>query len=466
MTKKFIASKATDARTEILRIVRSGYDKKRLRNDLRHYHDKDIADIIGELTPKERGRLFESLGSEALSEIVPYLDNVGEYLSSLIAREAADIIEKMDTDDAAEALDSLDEEKKSELLELIEDNSVKEELALLDSYGDDLFGSRMSTDFIAFGRGISVKEAMKLLISEAAEKDNIYTLFFLNPDNSFYGALSLKELISARDGDNLENIVCTTFPYVYDNDNISENIERLRGYFEDLIPVLSSKDNSILGVITSSDITDMVDEELVDDYAKLAALSEEEERDESVFQSMKKRVPWLTVLLFLGLTVSSVVGLFEGIVNELPLIVAFQSLILGMAGNVGTQSLAVTVRVLGSEQGEKRKQYFATIIRETRVALINGGIIGGVSFLTVGAYLLLSGSCTLAFALSVSGCVGAAMCISMMISGFTGASIPICLHVLGADPAIASGPLITTVNDLAAVISYYGFAWALLLRLA
>ena len=165
----------------------------------------------------------------------------------------------------------------------------------------------------------------------------------------------------------------------------------------------------------------------------------------------------------MGLAVSAVVGLFEGVVDSLPMIVAFQSLILGMAGNVGTQSLAVTVRALGDEGKAKKKALI--IFKETRVALLNGILLGIISFIIVGGYLLLTGENGVAFTFTAAACVGLAMCFAMMISGFTGAAIPICLYKLGVDPAVASGPLITTVNDLVAVISYYGLAWVLLLNL-
>ena len=443
-----------DLKGEILSAIRDENRTVPLKEILEDYHYKDVSGILNELSEPELCRLFTELGAKDTADILSYLDNADEYLSPLTPEISAAIIESMDADDATEALERMDEEIRRRILSLIKDNEAKTEIDLIRSYDSDEFGSRMSTEFICFKRDASVKEAMRILISDAPENDNIYTLFTVNSDGSFYGAISLKDLIAAREGESLD-----------DNDIISENIQRVRGYLEDLIPVLSGKDRSILGVITSADITDMIDEERGDDYAKLAALSEEEEENESLFRSIKKRAPWLIILLFLGLTVSSVVGLFEDVVNELPLIVAFQSLILGMAGNVGTQSLAVTVRILGGEQTHRVKKYFKAVAKETRIALLNGAVLGGVSFITVASYLLFLGGYPAAFALSVSGCVGAAMCISMAISGFTGASIPICLHLLGTDPAIASGPLITTVNDLAAVISYYGLAWLLLLRI-
>ncbi len=449
-------------RAAILSAIRGDSTDELLAEILADYHDNDIASVLDELSVEERDRLLRSLGSEAMSDIIAYLDDAGEILSEMDADEVADIIEQMDADEALEALEDLDEETRNEVFELIEDE-VKEDIQLLDSYEDGEFGSVMSTNFISIKRNTTVKGAMRGLIANAPENDNIYTLFVVEDDDSFYGTIDLKELIIARSDKPLEELICTTFPYVYDKENISENIERLRGYSEDLIPVLSGEGNRLLGVITSKDIIEIVDAERGDDYAKLAALTSEADTDDSVWKNMKKRIPWLVALLFLGLAVSAVVGLFEGVVDQLPLIVCFQSLILGMAGNVGTQSLAVTVRTLGAEELTLKKQ-LGLIFKETRVALINGLIIGIFSVLITGGYLMLVGNpASLAFA--TAACVAMALCFSMMISGFTGAAIPVCFYRFGIDPAIASGPLITTVNDLVAVIGYYGLAWLLLLQL-
>ena len=466
MEEKFESTlRERDYEQEILGIIRSELSDSEIREKLGEYHENDIAGIFNELADEEKERIHEILGSENMSEIVAFLDDAGEYLSALTADEAADIIENMDADDALLALDELDEEKRSEIFERIDDEEIKEEIELLDSYDEDEFGSKMSTNFIAVKHSATIKEAMKTLVSEAAENDNIYTVFALEDDGSFYGAIDLKELIVARSDVSLESLISTTFPFVYDKDIISENIERLRTYSENMIPVLSSETRELLGVITSTDITDLVDEERGEDYARLAAMSAEEEPDETLFSSMKKRVPWLVALLFMGLFVSFVVGAFEGLVDELPIIVSFQSLILGMAGNVGTQSLAVTVRTLGASDDSGFKKQLIAIFREVRVALLNGVILGAISFLIVSGYMFLFASYSTAFVFSAAGCVGLAMLFAMTISGFTGAVIPISLYRIGIDPAVASGPLITTINDLVAVLSYYGLAWALLLRL-
>jgi magnesium transporter len=459
----FIESGEKDYRVDILDIIRGDKEDHEIKLLLEDYHNNDIASVLEELTAEEKAKLLRILGNDGISDILPYLEDAGDYLSELEASKAADIIEQMDADDALEILEELDEDVRQEVLGLIE-NELKEDIELLDSYDEDEFGSKMSTNFIAINRGITVKQAMRTLIAEAAQNDNIYTIFVSEEDGSFYGAIDLKELIIARSDTPLEDLIYTNFPYVYDKDSISENVEHLRGYSEDLIPVLSSENGNLLGVITAIDIIEIVDEEMGDDYAKLAALSSEEEKDETLFKSMKKRVPWLIILLFLGLGVSAVVGLFEAVVDELPMIVAFQSLILGMAGNVGTQSLAVTVRVLGGDEDFGPKKQFLIILKETRVALLNGLALGIFSFAIVGAYLLILGGYSAALAFTTAGCVGAALWFAMTISGFTGAAIPMCFYRLGIDPAVASGPLITTINDLVAVVSYYGLAWALLLN--
>ena len=463
MDKKAFYEPQRDYRADILDIIRSGKSDEEVGLLLEDYHDNDIAAVLDKLTLSERERLLRVLGNEGMSEVVTYLDDAGEYISELDAEEAADIIEQMDADDALDVLEDLDESVRRELLELIDDEEIKEDIEKIDSYAEDEFGSKMSTNFISISSNMTVKQAMRALIADAPENDNIYTLFVLDDSGKFYGAIDLKELIVARSDTPLEDLIYKNFPYVYDTDSISENVERVRGYSEDLIPVISQETGALLGVITSVDLVEIVDEERGDDYAKLAALSSEEERDEPLSKSIRKRVPWLIVLLFLGLAVSAVVGLFEGVVSELPMIVAFQSLILGMAGNVGTQSLAVTVRALGSEEDLGVKRQLAIIFRETRVALLNGILLGAFSFPIVGAYLAFLSGATAAVAFTTAACVSAALCFAMTISGFTGAAIPLCFFRLGIDPAVASGPLITTVNDLVAVVSYYGLAWLMLI---
>ena len=200
----------------------------------------------------------------------------------------------------------------------------------------------------------------------------------------------------------MKELIVTSYPYVYGTDLIDECIEDLKDYSEDSIPVLDN-DNRLLGVITSANIVDLVDDEMGDDYAKLAGLTAEEDLNEPLRESMKKRMPWLVILLALGMIVSSVVGIFEKVVTNLPIIMCFQSLILDMAGNVGTQSLAVTIRVL-MDESLTAKQNLNLYLKKW-IGLCNGGVLGLMSFALIGLYIYIIKGKTLIFAYAVSGWV-------------------------------------------------------------
>ncbi len=200
-----------------------------------------------------------------------------------------------------------------------------------------------------------------------------------------------------------------------------------------------------------------------EDYALLAGLPAETLPCETVGKSVVGRLPWLVLLFLLGLLVSGVVGVFERVVEQLSVIVSFQSLILGMAGNAGTQSLAVTVRTLSDGALDRvQKRFIAR--REALIGLCNGALIGVLSFALVGLYLYVLRGELPALAFSVSFCVALALFVAMMLSGLSGAVIPLFLAHIGVDPAVASGPFITTVSDLVAVVAYYGLAWLFLVR--
>lgn len=200
-----------------------------------------------------------------------------------------------------------------------------------------------------------------------------------------------------------------------------------------------------------------------EDYAKLGGLSAEEDLNEPVLASVKKRLPWLLILLGLGMVVSTVVGAFEKVVAQLTLIVAFQSLILDMAGNVGTQSLAVTIRVL-TDGSLTLKQKLHLISKEMRVGLLNGTLIGVFSFIAVGLYICIFKGKDILYAFAMSGCIGISLIIAIIVSSAVGTLTPLFFKKINIDPAVASGPMITTLNDLVAVVAYYGTSWIFLLN--
>ncbi len=446
---------------ELIRLIRSGTDRDTLASELTNYHDNDISNALDELNANERKILYHTLGDERVSEIFAYLDDPGKYLGELELERAADIIENMDADDAVDVLEEIDEETRKQLIELIDEES-KEDIKLICSYEEDEIGSKMTTNFIEIGKSLTIKQAMRSLIAQAEENDNISTLFVQDDNGTFYGAIDLKDLIVARNYMSLENLITHSFPYVRDHETISDCIERLKDYAEDSIPVLNDK-NELIGVITAQDIVEVVDDELGDDYAKLAGMSEEAELEESLGESIKKRLPWLIVLLGLSMCVSTVTSLFEGVIAQLAIIVSFQSVILGMSGNVGTQSLAVTIRLLMDENLET-KQKIGMIFREMRIGFSNGLILGILSFAFIGGYLCLLKDKSPQYAFAISLCAGIALLMAMTISSIVGTCVPMFFKKINVDPAVASGPLITTVNDLIGVVTYYGVAWLLLIN--
>ena len=446
---------------EIVALVHEIKDVQKLLDMLEEYHENDIAEALEFLTKEERTALYNAWGIERVSEIFAYLEDATIYFEELGLETAAEIIENMDSDDAVDILENFDEEIGEKLVSLMDDESSRD-IRLIQSYDEDEIGSKMTTNFIAIRKGLTVRKAMKELVAQAEENDNIYTVYVLNEDDSLYGAIDLKDLIVAREHVDLEELISHAHPHVYDYEKVSDCLEKIRGYAEDSIPVLDEK-NRILGVITAQDIIEAVDDEMSDDYAKFAGLTAEEDLNERLSDSMKKRLPWLIVLLLLGMGVSAVVGMFEAVVVQIAVIASFQSLILGMAGNVGTQSLAVTIRVL-MDENLKTSQKLQLIFKEMRVGLCNGLLLGLVSFLFIGLYIWIFKKYELTFAFAVSGCVGIALLIAMVISSMVGTMVPIFFNKLKIDPAVASGPLITTINDLVAVVSYYGLAWILLIN--
>lgn len=450
-----------DYRSEIVEIIRSNLTPKLMQERILAYHENDIAASMDLLKKDERSRLYRILNTDTLASVLEYSENRNEYISELSVRKRVVILSQFEAVILVDYLRGLEKADRNMLIELMEEDT-KREISLLNSFDTDEIGSKMTTNYISIHEGINVRQAMRELVKQAAENDNISTIYVIDKEGILVGAIDLKDLIIARENTELASIIVTSYPYVYANELIEDCIERIKGYFEDSIPVLDSE-NKLKGVLTSQDLTQLVDDEMGDDYAKLAGLSAEEDLYEPLKKSIGKRLPWLIILLGLGLVVSSVVGVFESVVAHLAIIVSFQSLILDMAGNVGTQSLAVTIRVLMDEKlSGKQKLYL--IGKEARIGLTNGAILGVLSFVLVGLYLIIFKSQSAALAFSVSACTGIALLISILLSSISGTIIPLIFKKLRIDPAVASGPLITTLNDLVAVVTYYGLAWILLIN--
>ena len=282
---------------EIFDLIRKTKNSKLLAQTLTNYHDNDIADALTYLSPDERKRLYKAIGIEATSRIFAYLDeDVDKYFAELENESAADILEEMDADDAIDILEELDEKKANEIISLIEPES-KSDIQLLQSYEDDEFGSLMTTNYITLEYGIGIKKSIEQLIEEAEENDNIET-FYIIKDNKFYGALTLRDLLITKKDEDLDEKIILSYPFVYDREEITDAaIDALADYSEDSIPVLNKDTNQIVGVITSADIVELINEE-------------EEEEKKEVEKAETKKVNYYQIIAFVLLLLVALNSIF------------------------------------------------------------------------------------------------------------------------------------------------------------
>ncbi|MBQ1687235.1 MAG: magnesium transporter [Ruminococcus sp.] len=452
-----------DYENEIIAVVRGTASPKAAQQKLEDYHGNDIAQAMASLTLPERKKLFRICTADMLAEAFEHLEeeDAVAYFNEMDVQKASAVTEKLDAETAVDILHGIEKEKRALIIDALPQD-VRRDIRLLASFDEDEIGSKMTTDCVVLRENLSVPEAMAELVRQAEENDNIATIFVVDEDDEFYGAMELRDLITAKKETPLDDLIVTSFPYVYAHESIDDCIEKLKDYSEASVPVLDNG-NKFLGIITAQSVIEVVDDEMGEDYAKLAGLTAEEDLKEPLLRSMQKRLPWLFALLGLGILVSTVVGAFEAVVQSLTMIMAFQSLILDMAGNVGTQSLAVTIRVLMDENltfGQKMH----LVLKESRVGFFNGLLLGGISVIFVGLYIALFKHKDFMFAFSVSGCIGISLVVAMVISSTVGTLIPLFFKKIKVDPAVASGPLITTINDLVAVVTYYGLSWVLLIN--
>ena len=445
---------------ELKSILASPISNEEKKDLILQYHENDIAQMFDELDEIQKEELYQILGNESIADVILYSDDIGEIVENLSPELAADIIETMDADDAIDILEELDEESRNEIIEHLDEDAL-EEINLIVSYDEEVIGSKMTNNYITIETWDTIKSAMRKVITQAAENDNVSTIFVVETSDTLFGVLELRDLIIAREGTDIKSLIKTNYPYFNANESVEDCIVRLKEYSLDSYPIVDD-DMKLIGVITSSDVIEAVDDEMGEDYAKLAGLTEEDDIDSSVFKSAKNRLPWLIILLILGLGQAFLMTGFERVVASLPVIVFFQTLVLGMSGNTGTQSLAVTIRMLSDE--EDKGKLLKAVFKELRVGFINGLVLAILAGLFVFGFLYFTNQGVqmeyfeLYEALKGASIVGIALLCAMTLSSCVGALIPIFFKKINVDPAVASGPFITTVNDLTAMLIYYGLA--------
>ena len=436
---------------EIINLIKNEKDNEKLIDALSQYHASDIAESFEELSDMDLVRLYDILPSEFLADIITYIEEKERYLDLMENEDVAEILDNMESNDAAEVLEELDIEDIEEINTLIEPETL-EDIQLVNSYEEDVVGSLMSTDFITVKTSFSIKEAMRTVIKEANDVENINVIYVVDDNEKYIGIISLRDLIRARSNDDIQDIIKTGYPVLHDFDLLDDIDNDILDYELESFGVLDN-DGKLIGIVNDETLIELLEEEYKEDYAMLAGVGEILDTTEPIFKSVTKRLPWLAFLLIIGLFVSLLTSSFDGIIQELTAVVFFQSLILGMAGNTGTQSLAVTISKINDDE----KKISKVIFRELLTGFLNGLIIAIISFGLVLGFLMLRQTGTVE-SLKTGIAVSVSLVISMSVAAFLGAFVPFVLSKLKVDPAVASGPFITTVNDIVAIVIYYSLA--------
>jgi magnesium transporter len=378
-------------------------------------------------------------------------EEIGNVLDSSNRKE---LFRRLPTDEIKEFIEALDEDERDRYLALLSKVRAKT-IRLLLAYQEDFAASIMTTDFFTVTQDMSVKEITNHVITTSRENDYIDLIYVVTADGRLVGSIELKQLIIARGDAQLARIMEKSEHVLSASDSIECAIKTVQDYDLRAIPVLDDA-NRILGIITADDVLDEIIDGADEDYQKMALLNEHEDYL-SAFSRSKQRLPWLMIAVVMNLVIASILSIFEATLAEVTALVLFQPLILGMAGNIGTQALAATILGLHLESFEKKKIPKRHVGREVAVGAMNSIILAGLSMAV--AYLFLSLIPTgsqdpLSFAFVVLIAVFGAMFVSSVM----GVLIPLTLDRFAIDPATASGPMMTTMNDLVALVIYFGIA--------
>ncbi|XMB87441.1 magnesium transporter [Mycoplasmatota bacterium WC44] len=429
---------------------------------LLEFHPYDISQVILKLNDFDKA-FFLSLNIDTVSLVLSSLEveEFIEFTQDVRTKIVSDIISEMDFDDAVDVLKALDDEDRIILLRLMDDKH-RSKIKELMFYKEDTAGAIMTTEFIDISVNFTVKQAMKKVIDLAKEAVSINVIYVTDNDK-LVGVLSLRELIVARAEDDLKEIMTTnliTLTPLVDQIIVAET---MMNYNFTVLPVVD-KNMKIKGIVTSDDVMDVIDEEAVEDISALAGVTDADiDHDtETVLSSVKKRFPWLVVLLAIGSITSIIIASYEETINKVPILAVFLPLILDMSGNTGTQSLAVTIRGLSTNQFVDKRDIFEHLWREFKTALLNGFMLSTLVFIMASIMGYFTGNTDITFALVI--CVS--VYIAIIVATLAGALIPLLINALKIDPAVASGPFITTINDIISLTVYLTLATIFIVGMA
>ena len=411
-------------------------------------HYADIAEILDDLSFEDAVYIIKLLDSEKTSAVLMELDeDIREkILQTLSAKEIAEEVEELDSDDAADIIGELSEERQEAVLSKIEDEEHVKEIEELLAYDEDSAGGLMAKELVKVNENWTVLKCVREMRAQAEEVTRVHSIYVVDDNDKLKGRLSLKDLLITSTKTAISEVYIPKVDFVNVHDNLDEVSNKMRKYDLEAIPVIDNN-GVLLGRITIDDIVDVIKEEADKDYQLAAGLTQDVEADDSILQLTKARLPWLFLGLLGGVGAFLIMVMFENTFDENAVLFFFTPLIAAMAGNVGVQSSAIIVQGLAND--DVKGSINSRLVKEMLLAALNGVVLALVLFVFVWFY---EGKINTALAISVS------LVAVIIVAGLIGTFVPLFLNKRGIDPAIATGPFITTSNDIFGILIYFMIA--------
>ena len=448
-TQENIQFQLTDELLENVQSLISCNDNKQLKELLKEFHYADIAEILDELNFEEAIYIIKLLDSETTSDVLTELDeDVREkILKNLSAKEIAEEVEELDTDDAADIIAELPEERQEAVISRIEDEEHKAEIQELLAYDEGTAGGLMAKELVKVYGTWTVAGCIRRIRGQAKDVSRVHSIYVVSKDEKLIGRLSLKDLITAKSEEKIAEIAKDNVNYVNVNEDVEDVAKIMAKYDLEAIPVVDDE-QTLLGRITIDDIVDVLKEEAEKDYQLAAGITQDVDSDDSILELTRARLPCLFLGLVGGIGAFIIMeGFQEAFKGEAFVLFFFTPLIAAMAGNVGVQSSAIIVQGLAND--DVKGSVNNRLLKEMFLAALNGVILAIFLFLFVWA---TKGEIQTALAISVS------LVAVIIMAGLIGTFVPLFLDKRGIDPAIATGPFITTSNDILGILLYFWIA--------
>lgn len=439
---------------EILEIFIS--QPRDLVEQLEEFHPFDVSQVLLTLE-NDLATHFLHQDLHYVAEVLEMIEDEEEILrltEDLQPRRLVAIVQEMEIDNAVDVMLAMDSEDAVLMLRLMEKDN-REQIKKFMDYPESSAGALMTTEYISVPYNNSVKQTMRELIAFAKDDREISAIYLTDEASKLVGVLSLRELIIARAEDKLEDIMVTNLIKVQPLTDQSVVAELMSDYDFTVLPV-TNRLNHLVGIVTIDDVVDVLVEEHTEDMSQLAGVSDVElDHDTTnVMDSVKNRFPWLLILLFIGFLTSMIIASFEETLNQVPILSMFLPLILNMSGNTGVQSLAVTVRGITTNQFVDKRDVLEHLFREFKTSLVNGLALSLVVFIFSYVYGQFIGQTEISFSIVIA----VSIFLALVIATIAGAFIPLVINSLKIDPAVASGPFITTINDIISLTIYLALA--------